>query len=112
MDMGLPWVLVAVDPGGTVNKTELIKALSRRADLPQREVTAVVEALFDPFDGVLADTLARGESVAIRGFGTFEPRVRAPRLARNPRSGEPVQLPAQVRPALRASERLVERLNS
>lgn len=94
-----------------MNKTELVKTLASRTGLDQRTVGGLLDALFDPKDGVIAAELAAGRAVAIRGFGAFEARSAAPRIARNPRTGEAVQLPAQVRPAWRPAAPLKERLN-
>ena len=94
-----------------MNKTELGKTLAGRTGLSQKTVTAVLDALFDPDAGVVADELAASRAVSIRGFGTFEARRAAPRLARNPRTGEAVQLGAQTRPAWRPAAPLRDRLN-
>ena len=94
-----------------MNKTELTKTLATRTGLNQRAVSGLLDALFDPEAGVVASELAAGRAVAIRGFGTFEMRHAAARIARNPRTGEPVQLPAQARPAWRPAAPLRERLN-
>lgn len=98
-------------PHDQVNKTELVKTLATRTGLNQRDVGAVLDALFDPDGGVVPGELAAGRAVAIRGFGTFEVRLAAPRLARNPRTGAPVQIPAQTRPTWRPAAPLRERLN-
>ena len=81
-----------------MNKTQLIQSLARHTGLGKDEVTRVVDALFDV---VIPTELAAGRSVAIRGFGTFEARALGPRLAKNPATGEPVQVPARRRLALR-----------
>jgi integration host factor subunit beta len=44
----------------------------------------------------MADALVEGERIEIRGFGSFDLRHRPPRIARNPRTGEAVNLPAKV----------------
>lgn len=76
-----------------MNKTQLVLALSARTGLPHESVSAVIDALFDA-DGVIQEELLAGRSVAIRGFGIFEPQRRRPRVARNPSTGEPIPLPA------------------
>jgi len=92
-----------------VNKTQLVSALSRRTALPLDVVQAVVDALFDE-DGVVANELLSGNTVALRGFGTFEPRVRKARMARNPSSGAPILLPPTVVAAFKPSERLRDKM--
>ncbi len=94
-----------------MNKTQLIKALCERTGMSRAQATAALDALFSPDDGILADTLDRGSAIAIRGFGTFEVRARAPRLAHNPQGGPPIQLPPRRAPAWRPSAALKERLN-
>ncbi len=85
-----------------MNKTQLVMALARRTGLGQDEVRRVLDALFED---VIPSELEAGRAVAIRGFGTFEPRLRAPRLARNPATGAPVQVPARMQVALRPARR-------
>ncbi len=94
-----------------MNKTQLARALYARTDLSRAQAAAVLDALFDTEVGIVAERLDRGEAVAIRGFGTFETRARAPRLAHDPRSGEPIQLPPRRAPFFRASAALKRRLN-
>lgn len=91
-----------------MTRTELARALAERADLSRADAARVLDALFSPDGGILPDALRRGASVAIRGFGTFEVRARAPRLARHPETGRPIQIGATRRPAWRPSRRLTE----
>jgi len=88
-----------------MNKTQLVMALARRTALGQEVVARVVDALFDA-DGVLQEELVAGRSVALRGFGTFEPQRRRPRLGRNPSTGEPIHLPATMVAAFRPADAL------
>ena len=55
----------------------------------------------DAFLDLVKDTLARGDRIEIRGFGTFKVRHRKARTARNPGTGEPVELPPRVRPVFK-----------
>lgn len=66
----------------------------------QRAVEAVFESV--------TKTLARGEDVAITGFGTFRIVKRAAREGRNPKTGEKIQIPASVKPKFRAGKALKE----
>ena len=92
-----------------MNKTQLIAALTRRTSLSQEVVGRVVDALFDA-DGVFQEELLAGRAVAIRGFGTFEPQRRRPRVARNPTTGEAIQLPATTVVGFRVAEALRARM--
>lgn len=59
----------------------------------------------------LGDALVRGERVLIHEFGVFEAKARAPRTARNPRTGEAIFLPAAVAPVFRPTPALKDRMN-
>ena len=74
-------------------KSELVKALNEK--LPELQKKAVELAL-DCILGQMADTLARGGRIEIRGFASFSCRHRPARIARNPKTGEAVSLPAKV----------------
>ncbi|MDE0074291.1 MAG: integration host factor subunit beta [Gammaproteobacteria bacterium] len=65
----------------------------------KRDCGLVVDAFLD----AVKDTLARGDHIEIRGFGTFKVRHRKARTARNPRTGEPVGVPPRVAPVFKPS---------
>ncbi|MCC6619949.1 MAG: HU family DNA-binding protein [Deltaproteobacteria bacterium] len=92
-----------------MNKTQLVLALSARTGLGREAVGAVVDALFDA-DGLIQEELLAGRAVAIRGFGTFEPQRRRPRVARNPSTGAQIQVPAAWAPAFRPADALRARM--
>ena len=80
-----------------MNKTQLVDALAER--LGDRKTAAdAVEGLLQ----TIVETVSRGETVSITGFGTFEGRSRSARVARNPRTGEAVDVAATTVPAFRA----------
>ncbi len=60
-------------------------------------------AVVDGFLNAVKQALANGEHIEIRGFGTFKVRQRRPRLARNPRTGESVRVPARQVPVFKPS---------
>jgi len=91
-----------------MNKSELVEALARRSDLSKKDARTVVDTLFDPQNGILATAMKRGDRVSITGFGTFEVRKRAERMARNPRTGQQMRVPATRTPAFRAGKGLKE----
>jgi DNA-binding protein HU-beta len=80
-----------------VNKSDLIAAVSLETGFSKRATTAAVDAVLE----AVRRTVARGEKVSLPGFGTFERRLRAPRTARNPRTGERVRVPAMPVPVFR-----------
>jgi len=64
----------------------------------------MVEGVFD----TIVKTMARGEEVAITGFGTFRVQKRAARQGRNPKTGETIQIAAATKPKFRAGKVLKE----
>lgn len=68
--------------------------------------------IVDGFLGAVKHALARGENIEIRGFGTFKVRRRKSRKARNPRTGESVQVPARLVPVFKPSKQLRDRVAS
>ena len=61
----------------------------------------------DGFLNAVKQALSRGDNIEIRGFGTFKVRHRKARLARNPRTGEPVKVPARSAPVFKPSKFLL-----
>ena len=64
----------------------------------------------DAFLAAVKDALERGEGIEIRGFGTFKVRHRKARTARNPKTGEPVEVPARPAPVFQPSILLRDRV--
>ncbi|MCY9292271.1 HU family DNA-binding protein [Bacillus spizizenii] len=73
-----------------MNKTEFVGAVAEKLGVTKKETTPNVEGVFE----VLAETLAKGESIKIPGVGTFEVRERAARKGRNIQTGEEIEIPA------------------
>ena len=94
-----------------MTKADVVSALAQALGGSRTDANTVVDALFGLQDGIIPQALARGESVALRGFGVFEVRRVAPRLARNPKTGAPVQTAASLRPAFRPSAGLKRHVN-
>ena len=80
-----------------MNKAELIDELTKKLDADRKTATEAVELIVD----TIVRAVNKGESVTITGFGVFEKRRRAPRVARNPRTGETVKVRATSVPAFR-----------
>ena len=76
------------DARSTVNKSQLLRRMKGRlpAGLSYRDIDEAMRLTFER----ISDALAQGERVELRGFGTFDLRIRHPRTARNPRTGAPV----------------------
>ncbi len=91
-----------------MKKSELIERVAKAHDgLVRAEAEAVVNIIF----GSIAEALARGERVELRGLGVFTTRERRPRRARNPKTGEEVLVPARRVPHFRPSKELARRVN-
>lgn len=80
-----------------MNKAELIDVLTEKLGSDRRSATAAVENVVD----TIVRAVHKGDSVTITGFGVFEQRRRAARVARNPRTGETVKVKPTSVPAFR-----------
>lgn len=91
-----------------MTKRRLIEELVVRCEeLSHRDSEAVVNAMFDE----MAQGLARGERIEIRGFGSFGVKQRRARQGRNPKTGEPVEVAAKRIPFFRAGKELRAEVN-
>lgn len=89
-------------------KSELVQKLAdENPNLFHRDVERIVSIVFRE----IADSLARGERVELRGFGAFSVKHRPARVGRNPRSGEPVHIAEKYAPFFKAGKELRDRLN-
>ena len=88
-----------------MTRAELIDVLANKHQhLPLSAIEDVVKFLFE----YMATTLEQGGRIEIRGFGSFEVRYRAPRKARNPKTGEAIDIPASKIPDFKAGKNLKE----
>lgn len=87
-----------------MTKADLVEQVAEAIGpgLTKKECALVV----DGFLNAVKHALARGEGIEIRGFGTFKVRYRKARMARNPRTGEPVSVPARAAPVFKPSKHL------
>jgi len=74
-----------------MTKSELVRELAEDFELPRRQVTELVEAILEKITTVLKS----GDKVQLTPFGQFRIRDRAARIARNPQTGAPVNVPAK-----------------
>ncbi|MBM7804492.1 DNA-binding protein HU-beta [Geodermatophilus bullaregiensis] len=81
-----------------MNKSDLIAKMTERLNGDRTTAVAAVNGVLEEIEG----SVARGERVSLSGFGTFDRRERAPRLGRNPRTGEAIRVGASVIPVFRA----------
>jgi len=91
-----------------MTKSRLIQCLTERSSaISAKEMERLVNVLFES----VAEALSTGRRVELRGFGTFEVRVRDPRPGRNPKSGKSVALGPRRVPFFRAGKELKELVN-
>ena len=89
-------------------RSELVKKLENEN---QELKTEEVERIVDLFFNQIIQRLADGGRVELRGFGAFSTRDRSPRKGRNPRTGEPVDVPSKRVPYFKPGKEVRERLN-
>lgn len=87
-----------------MTKAELVEEVARAAELNKRDAEVIVETVF----GSIVGALHKGEKVELRGFGSFRTRERGPRRGRNPKTGEPVDVPAKRVPYFKPGKELKE----
>ncbi len=90
-----------------MTKSELIDALAERSNLTKARAELVVNCVFE----AMTEALERGEGIEIRGFGSFTVRPYKPYSGRNPRTGEPVPVPAKRLPFFKVGKELKELVN-
>lgn len=90
-----------------MNKNELVEAIALSTEITKTDVDKVVTSLTE----VITDELEKGDSVSLKGFGTFEVRSRSERTGRNPRTGETLVIPASKVPAFKVSLALKKAVN-
>ena len=91
-----------------MNKPELIQAIATKTGVKKTDIGEVIDALTKTIN----EELAGGGEVALIGFGTFSVKDRAARTGRNPKTGEPLHLPASKAPVFKAGKTLKEAVNS
>ena len=91
-----------------MTKSQLVQELINHAvHISQKDMAMIVETIFDS----MVQALQSGDRIELRGFGTFEVRVREPRLGRNPKSGSSVVVPEKYVPHFKAGKELRERVD-
>ncbi|PKG97425.1 integration host factor subunit beta [Paraglaciecola sp. MB-3u-78] len=91
-----------------MTKSELIERLAdKMRQVPSRDVESSIKVMLEQ----MAQTLQKGERIEIRGFGSFSLHYRAPRVGRNPKTGETVKLDGKYVPHFKPGKELRERVN-
>lgn len=89
-----------------MNKTELINQVAERAGLSKKDAEKALNAMLD----TVSDALAEGDKVQLVGFGSFEIKARDARMGRNPKTKEPIEIPATKAPVFKAGKALKDRV--
>jgi integration host factor subunit beta len=91
-----------------MTKSELIESLAEfNSNIPLRSVEDSVKEILE----LMADTLADSDRIEIRGFGSFSLHYRAPRIGRNPKTGDTVDLDGKYVPHFKPGKELRDRVN-
>ncbi|HIA77229.1 MAG TPA: HU family DNA-binding protein [Gammaproteobacteria bacterium] len=91
-----------------MNKAQLIDAVATRTGLAKSDASAAVESVLTN----ITETLQRGGTVSLVGFGAFSVSQRSARMGRNPNSGDLISIPASRRPKFKAGKQLKDAVNS
>ena len=92
-----------------LTKSELIERVAQRqSQLSQKDVELAVKTMLEE----MSQALATGGRIEIRGFGSFSLHYRAPRLGRNPKTGESVDLSGKYVPHFKPGKELRDRVNN
>jgi DNA-binding protein HU-beta len=91
-----------------MTKSDLIERLSVKAELTRPRAEELVDFLLND----VTEALKRGEKVNISGFGTFTASTRKARTGRNPKTGEPIEIPASRSAKFKAGKTLKEALSA
>ena len=91
-----------------MTKADLIEEVSRLAELTRKDSEVIVDTIFDS----VVRSLGVGDKIEIRGFGSFRTRQRKPRVGRNPKTGDRVEVPAKKIPFFKPSKELKDLVNN
>jgi len=90
-----------------MNKSNLIDAVAKKADLPKAAATKAVDSAL----AAITEALQSGDQVALIGFGTFSVKERAARTGRDPRTRKPIEIKASKTPVFKAGKALKDAVN-
>ena len=90
-----------------MNRSELLSKISEKSGLSKKDSDKALDAFIE----TVTEAVAKDDKVQIVGFGTFELRHRSERKGRDPRSGEPITIPASNSPAFKAGKPFKDAVN-
>jgi integration host factor beta subunit len=91
-----------------MTKAELVEIISQQTGVSKKDTGLIVNLIMEN----IGQALVSGDKVELRGFGSFKVKTRRARLARNPRTGAAVNVPAKRVPYFKSSNELKGRLNN
>ena len=92
-----------------MTKSDLIERVAREVPhISKKDTEVVVNTIFD----AMTEALRRGSRIEIRGFGSFQVKIREAREGRNPKTGEEVRIPAKRTPFFKVGKELKERIDT
>uniref|UniRef100_A0A7S2GQ29 DNA-binding protein HU n=1 Tax=Octactis speculum TaxID=3111310 RepID=A0A7S2GQ29_9STRA len=103
-----PYVTMAAEKLETVSKKEFLAMLAEKSGKPKTEIEEVLNLALE----TIVDTVSSGKKASFVGFGSFEPRDRAARAGRNPKTGEVLQIAATKTVGFIASKNFKESVKS
>lgn len=83
---------------------KLVQNVGHKTNMTQKEVSPIVKAVFE----CIQESLEKGETTTILGFGKFEVVTKPERMGRNPKTGDTIKIPAHERPVFKMSTQLVD----
>ena len=90
-----------------MNKTELITEVAKKCAMSKKDAEKAVSATFD----TIAEVLCAGDKVQLVGFGGFETKAREARMGRNPKTKEPIEIPATTVPVFKPGKALKDQIS-
>ncbi|MFR4987268.1 MAG: HU family DNA-binding protein [Lachnospirales bacterium] len=90
-----------------MNKTEFVSAIAGKTELTKKDVEKVLKS----FEEVITEELADKGEIRLVGFGTFGVAERPERVGRNPKTNEPITIPASIKPRFKAGKVLKDAIN-
>src|SRR3981189_3915145 len=90
-----------------MTKAELVEDVARAAELTKKDAERLLEIVFES----IIESLNQGEKIELRGFGSFRVRERGARRGRNPKTGDPVSIPAKRVPYFKPGKELKKVVN-
>ena len=90
----------------TVTKRDLVQRIAESTGVQQQKAKEVIQSFLDQ----IIHELSSGNRLEFRDFGVFEPKAKAPRTARNPRTGEQIQVPEKVTVKFKAGRMMKQKM--